>query len=200
MQKTILAVTSSSRGSESVTDRLIDELISTIADAETTVVRRRLDRTLPLLSPAVTAELTLDAGERSFDATAALAVADHLIAELAEADVVVIAAPVYNFGVPAVLKAWADLVARAGTTFAYSETGPVGLLEDRPTYIVAASGGTEIGSEIDFGTTWLRHFLGFLGISDVTVIAANQLAVDAEAGFDAARRQIAATAMAEQAA
>ena len=187
----ILYISSSTRGAESVTDLLAEELIAGLSGHDTVVVRRTLTSGIPLLSEAVTAELTTPLAERSDAAAAGLANADSLIRELAGADVVVIGAPIYNFGVPASLKAWADLVARAGTTFAYSETGPVGLLDDRPTYIVSASGGTEIGGGIDFGTRWLRHFLGFIGLRDVTVVAANQLAIDADVGLAFARAQIA---------
>ena len=191
MTTNILHISSSTRGTESVTDRLAEELLGELSGHDTVVVRRTLGSEIPLLSPAVTAELMAAVADRSEAAATDLATADALIAELAAADVVVIGAPIYNFGVPASLKAWADLVARAGTTFTYSETGPVGLLDDRPTYIVAASGGTEIGSDIDYGTRWLRHFLGFIGLHDVTVVAANQLAIDADAGLAAARSRIA---------
>lgn len=136
----------------------------------------------------------LAAADRSPASAATLAFADDLIAELQAADVVVIGAPIYNFGVPAALKAWGDLVARAGTTFTYTEQGPVGLLHDRPTYIVAAAGGTPIGSDLDHGTTWLSFFLGFLGIRDVQVVAAEGLAVDAPAGLARAGEAIAAIA------
>ncbi len=191
MTTKILYVSSSTRGAESVTDLLAEELIGELSGHDTVVVRRTLGSEIPLLSPAVTAELTAAVADRSDAAAAGLATADALIAELVAADVVVIGAPIYNFGVPASLKAWADLVARAGTTFAYGESGPVGLLDNRPTYIVAASGGTEIGGDIDYGTRWLRHFLGFIGLHDVTVVAANQLAIDAESGLAAARSRIA---------
>ena len=191
MTTNIVYISSSTRGAESVTDLLAEELLGELSGHDTVVVRRTLGSEIPLLSPAVTAELTAPLADRSEAAAADLATADALIAELAAADVVVIGAPIYNFGVPASLKAWADLVARAGTTFTYSETGPVGLLDDRPTYIVSASGGTEIGSDIDYGTRWLRHFLGFIGLHDVTVVAANQLAIDAESGLAAARSRIA---------
>ena len=191
MTTNILYISSSTRGAESVTDLLAEELLGELSGQNTVVVRRTLAREMPLLSPAVTAELTAPLADRSEAAAADLATADALIAELAAADVVVIGAPIYNFGVPASLKAWADLVARAGTTFTYGETGPVGLLDDRPTYIVSASGGPEIGSDIDYGTRWLRHFLGFIGLHDVTVVAANQLAIDAESGLAAARSRIA---------
>jgi len=191
MTTKILYVSSSTRGAESVTDLLAEELIGELSGHDTVVVRRTLGSEIPLLSPAVTAELTAAVADRSDAAAAGLATADALIAELVAADVVVIGAPIYNFGVPASLKAWADLVARAGTTFAYGESGPVGLLDNRPTYIVAASGGTEIGGDIDYGSRWLRHFLGFIGLHDVTVVAANQLAIDAESGLAAARSRIA---------
>ena len=104
-----------------------------------------------------------------------LALSDTLIAELEAADTLVLGVPIYNFGVPAAFKAWIDLVARARKTFKYSETGPVGLLEGKTAYVVVASGGTAAGSEIDFATPYLRHVLGFLGIHDVTIIAADQL-------------------------
>jgi len=191
MNTNILYISSSTRGADSVTDQLAEELLEQLTDDQTVVVHRRLGGDIPLLSPAVTSELTLPADERSEGAVADLATADTLIGELADADVVVIGAPIYNFGVPASLKAWADLVARAGTTFTYGETGPVGLLEDRPTYIVSASGGTEIGGDIDYGTSWLRHFLGFIGLHDVAVVAANQLAIDPDSGLASARAHIA---------
>jgi FMN-dependent NADH-azoreductase len=187
---TLLVVSASTRGGESVTTALADELVARLTTSDTSVVRRPLDEGLPLLDVAVTAQLTAAPDERHPEAAAVLATADELIAELAAADAVVITAPIYNFGVPAALKAWADLVARAGTTFSYGEQGPVGLLADRPTYVVVASGGTEIGGVADFGSRWLVHFLGFLGIHDVHVVAADRLAVDAEAGLAAARSRI----------
>lgn len=101
------------------------------------------------------------------------AVADELIAELQAADTIVIAAPVYNFSAPATLKTWADMVARAGTTFRYTASGPEGLLTGKKAYLAIASGGTQMGSDIDFMSTWLTFFLGFLGISDVEIVAAD---------------------------
>ncbi|MEM7093211.1 MAG: NAD(P)H-dependent oxidoreductase [Actinomycetota bacterium] len=189
---TILHLSASTRGGESATDLLAEELLERLTDDSTTVVHRRLVEGVPQLSVAATSELVTPAPDRSDEAAPVLTHADALIGELQNADVLVIGAPIYNFGPPSALKAWADLVARAGTTFTYTETGPAGLLEDRPTYIVSASGGTPIGSEIDFGTTWLRQFLGFLGIQNITVIGANGLAMDPEAGLAAARSEIAA--------
>ena len=191
---TILHIASSTRGNESATGLLASELIERVGGADATVVKRTLADGVPQLSVAATAELTATQADRSADAADVLTSADELIAELQAADVLVIGAPIYNFGPPSSLKAWADLVARAGTTFAYTETGPAGLLADRPTYIVAASGGTPIGGEIDFGTRWLRQFLNFLGIIDITVIGADGMAMDPDAGLAAARSQIARVA------
>ncbi len=112
---------------------------------------------------------------QSPDDQAALALSDTLIEELKTADTVVIGMPVYNFGMPAALKAWIDLVARPRVTFAYTEGGPVGLLEGKRAIVAVASGGTQIDSAGDFATPHLRHVLKFIGISDVTVLAAKDV-------------------------
>src|SRR5690606_6043276 len=80
---------------------------------------------------------------------------------------------IYNFSIPASLKAWIDQVARARRTFRYTEAGPEGLLKGKRAYIVFASGGVPLGSEVDFASAYLRHILGFIGISDVEFIAAD---------------------------
>lgn len=190
MTKTILNISSSVRGDESVTAGLVAELLQVVKQDSDQVVQRNLVDSAPLLTPPVAAELTVAVEERTTAAVPTLAFSDKLVDELKQADILIVSAPIYNFSVPANLKAWADLVARAGITFSYGDSGPVGLLADRPTYIVSASGGTEIGGPQDFGTTWLRHFLGFIGIHNVTVIAAGQMAMDADAAMAAARSQI----------
>lgn len=194
MPRTILRIDASATGSNSATRALTDQLIEKLATSDDVVVVRDLALGVPLLNADVTANMGSEPADRSTESATALAFADQLIAEMKAADVVVIGAPIYNFGVPAALKAWADLVARAGSTFAYTEQGPAGLLADRPTYIVAAAGGIPIGSAVDHGTTWLELFLGFLGIEDVQVIAAEGLAMDAPAGLARAGEAIAAIA------
>ena len=115
------------------------------------------------------------------------AIADTLIAELQAADTIVIASPIYNFGPPAVLKAWADLVARAGTTFRYTATGPEGLLIGKKAYLAIASGGTPVGADFDYMSRWLTFFLGFIGITDVAIVAADGImGVDGEEKIAAA--------------
>ena len=101
---------------------------------------------------------------------AVLALSDKRVKELPEADTIVIGVPIYNFGSPASLKAWMDLVARPRVTFRYTENGPEGLLKGKKAIITAASGGVQVGSDADFATRHLIFFLGFLGITDVTVV------------------------------
>lgn len=115
-----------------------------------------------------------DPAERSVAQQQTLAQSDQLVKELQAARQLVIGVPVYNFTIPATLKAWIDLVARARETFRYTANVPEGLLKIDKAYLVAASGGVPIGSDMDFATGYLRQVLGFLGINDVTVIDANQ--------------------------
>jgi len=91
---------------------------------------------------------------------------------LQQATHLVLATPIYNFGVPAALKAWIDMIARVQLTFQYTATGPEGLLQDKQVYLVMASGGTPLGSDIDFASGYLRHVLGFLGMTNVTIVDA----------------------------
>lgn len=173
----ILRIDASARREGSTTRQLSDALIDALRDrhGRVSVLTRDLARTPPPLLDAdwIAANFTepqaRDAGQR-----AALAASDELVAELMAADVVVIGVPVYNFSVPAALKAWIDQVARARITFRYTENGPEGLLKGRRAYLVMASGGVAAGSATDFATGYLRHVLGFLGITDVEIIAADQ--------------------------
>jgi len=121
---------------------------------------------------------------------AQLAQSDELIGELRAADLLVIGLPIYNFGVPAAFKAWVDLVARVGETFQYGENGPIGLLTGKRAIIAIASGGTELGSNIEFASNYVRHLLGFIGVTDVTFIAADKLAIDAEGSLLSAQNAI----------
>ncbi|MFN3544359.1 MAG: FMN-dependent NADH-azoreductase [Thiobacillus sp.] len=172
----VLRVDASARSEDSLTRRLADRLIAGLGErvGELSLMHRDLAEGLAFVDASwVEANLT-DPADRSAAQRATLAQSDALVEELKAADVLVIATPIYNFGVPASLKAWVDQVARARLTFRYTEQGPQGLLRDRKTYIVVASGGTEVGGPIDFATPWLTFVLGFLGIRDVEVIAADR--------------------------
>jgi len=104
-----------------------------------------------------------------------LELSDTLIAELEAADTIVIGAPIYNFAGPACIKAWMDLVARPRVTFTYTPDGPKGLLTGKKAIVVVASGGVAVGSPADFLSSHLTFFLGFLGITDVEVVAAKDV-------------------------
>jgi len=100
---------------------------------------------------------------------------DKLIDEVKAASAIVIGVPLYNFGVPSTLKAYFDHLARAGVTFKYTETGPVGLLEDKPVYVIATRGGVHQGQPSDTQSQFLKNFLGFIGLKDVHIIYAEGL-------------------------
>jgi len=185
----ILRIDSSARHADSVSRELVSRLIDRVP-GDMTIVDRDLAHGVPLLSEGTLAAMWTPATDRSDEQNAELAVADEYIAELVDADAIVIGLPIYNFGPPASMKAWADLVARAGTTFRYTETGPEGLVADKPVYIVVASGGVPVGSPMDHASGWLTTFLGFLGLADVTVVAADQLNVDPEGAVTAAREKV----------
>lgn len=186
----LLNLQASARKSGSVTRDLSEELISRLAPANRT--DRTISDGLPFIDENwVAANFTLEEN-RTADQKERLALSDALIAELEAADILIIGVPVYNFGIPASLKAWIDLVARARKTFRYTESGPEGLLKGKKAYLVMASGGTAAGSEIDFATTYLHHILGFLGISDVELIAADAMSTGADDALDRARQAIAA--------
>ena len=190
----VLRIDASARSETSTTRALVDQLIARLeAAGPTNVVRRDVaqDVIAPVTEAWVQANFT-DPAERSDAQKATLAGSDAMVAELKAADVVVIGSPIYNFSVPAALKAWIDMVCRARETFRYSENGPVGLLEGKKAYIVIASGGVRVDSPVDFTTPYLRHVMSFVGIKDVTVIAADGLSGDA-AKRDAAEAAIAAS-------
>ena len=104
---------------------------------------------------------------------AQLALSEQLIEELRQADTLVLAAPMYNFGIAATLKQWIDSICRAGVSFKYTEQGPVGLLGVKRAFIVTSTGGTQVGSDIDFVSRYLEHMCQFIGIDEIYHIDAS---------------------------
>ena len=188
----ILRIDSSARHEGSVTRDLSDRIAAKIGG--TVTVRDLAETPLPQITGTWMAANFTPESDRTEEQRAALAQSDALIAELKAADTILIGAPVYNFAVPAALKAWIDLVCRAGVTFRYTENGPVGLLEGKRAVVAIASGGTKVGSEIDFASGYLRHILGFIGITDVSIVAADALVADADAAQAKTADQIEALA------
>lgn len=188
MAHTVLNIQASVRHDGSVTRQLSDKVLTEIGADQ--IIKRDLAEGLPLLDVAWMGANFTPADDRTRAQLEALTLSDSLINEIKAADTLVIGAPVYNFAVPAVLKAWIDQVCRVGVTFKYTPDGPVGLLSGKRAIIVIASGGTPVGSEIDYASGYLKHIMGFIGITDVTVIAADALGNDAKAKIAAANNDI----------
>lgn len=188
---TILNINASARYGDSVSRSLTGKLVNALARADDKIIERDLNADLHFVSEASLDATSTPKEERNSAQQDLANLADTLIDELQQPDIIVLGVPIYNFSAPASLKAWADLVARAGTTFKYTENGPQGLLTGKKAYVIAVSGGTPVRSDIDFMTPWLVFFLGFLGISDVEIIAADGIfGKDGQDKIHAAKRKI----------
>ncbi|MFY0679672.1 MAG: NAD(P)H-dependent oxidoreductase [Thalassovita sp.] len=130
------------------------------------------------------------ADQRTQEQSVLAAESDTLIAEIKQADTIVIGLPIYNFAVPSQIKIWLDQMARAGETFKYTENGRIGLVENTRAIVAYSAGGTRMGSDIDFASGYLRHMLGFFGITDVQFVAADQGVVDPDQSLIAANTAI----------
>ena len=184
----ILHIDSSARTTGSVTRDLTNAIVAKLGGD---VIRRDLTQPLPHIDEAWVSANFTPAADRTEAQKNTLALSETLVSELEAADVVVIGAPLYNFGIPASLKSWIDLVARAHRTFKYTENGPEGLLKGKRAVLAIATGGVPVGSDVDFATEYLRHVLGFLGIKDVEVVAADRVVVNGEAAINTAKAQVA---------
>jgi len=189
----ILEINAAARYEGSISRELVADLISALEDRVGTadIKRRNLATGVPFVDEEWVTANTTPEEERSEHHRRTLAFSDELVAELQDTDVLVIGAPIYNFSVPSVLKAWIDMVARARLTFRYTETGPEGLLTGKKAYVVVPSGGVPVGSEVDFATPYLRHALAFIGITDVEFVGAQGADRDGGQALDAARAHIA---------
>ncbi|SMO86324.1 FMN-dependent NADH-azoreductase [Ruegeria faecimaris] len=188
MTKTILHIDASARREGSTTRDLSARIVNHLGADR--IIRRDLATPLPLLTEAWVSANFTPADQRSAMQQDQLSLSDELVTELQQADTLVIGLPIYNFSVPAAFKAWIDLIARVGVTFSYSESGPKGLLDGKRAVLAVASGGTAVGSDVDFATSYAKHVLGFIGIHDVEIVAADQLALDAEGSLSNARNAV----------
>ena len=192
--KNILKINSSARIQGSYSRPLVDMMVEKLLseNSKANVVERDVSKGIEFVDEAWIGSNFTPANDRGETQIQRLAGSDLLVDELIAADTIVIGVPIYNFGIPATLKAWVDQIARVNRTFEYGETGPLGLLQNKKAYLVIASGGTKSGSDIDFATEFMLHILGFIGISDVVVITADQLMMDENASLATAHKQIAA--------
>ena len=143
---------------------------------------------LPFVSEAWIQAAYTPADQRTEEQQRVLALSDALIGELMAADLIVLGAPMHNFSIPAALKVWIDLIVRAGKTFRYGDSGPVGLVPSgkKVLAIVSRGGSYGEGSPADFQVPYLRHILGFIGLKDVTVVDADRQSL----GGDVAQQSI----------
>ncbi|MEO1320140.1 MAG: NAD(P)H-dependent oxidoreductase [Pseudomonadota bacterium] len=193
----VLRIDASARYDASASRQLTDAAIESLRTrySDVNVVERDLGRGTSFIDETWVGATFTPEAERTPAQRTALAGSDTLVAELEAADLVIVGTPMYNFGVPAALKAWMDLVARAGRTFRYTEAGPEGLLKNKQAWIAVTSGGVPLNAPVDFATPHLVQFLNFLGFDAVETIDGGRLNADAEAVMDAARARIANLAL-----
>lgn len=174
----VLQINSSIHGDSGTSTQLADSIAARLA---TQLVRRDLGTTpIPHLDGATFAAFGTDPEERTPEQAAQVALSDTLIEELRAADVVVLTAPMYNFGIPSALKAWIDQIARAGVTFEYTAEGPKGLLGTKRVIVVTTRGGNYKGTDADNHTPYLLQTLGFLGLGDPEIVFVEGLARSAQ--------------------
>lgn len=184
---TTLHIDSSARLQGSVTRDLTASIVAKLGGP---VIRRDLSEALPQIAENWVSANHTPADKRDAAQNDTLALSDQLIEEIKQSDTLVIGVPLYNFGIPAALKAWIDLIARAGVTFKYSETGPVGLLNGKRAILAVATGGVPVGTDVDFATGYMKHVLGFIGIKDVEVVSAERVAINSAEAIATATAQI----------
>lgn len=183
----ILLVTSSPRGDASHSSRIARSLVDQLAKGDPSskvVVRDLFKEPLQHIGEDFVSALGTPAEQRSPAQAAAVALSDRLVTELLAADVVVIASAMINFGVSSTLKSYIDHILRGGATFRYTPNGPEGLVKGKKAYIVQASGGVYSegpAKAANFQDTYLKHVLGFIGITDVEVIHIEGVAFGPEA-------------------
>ncbi|MHA6263126.1 FMN-dependent NADH-azoreductase [Arenibacterium sp. CAU 1754] len=189
MTHTVLHIDASARFADSVSRALTADIVQRLnADS---VIRRDLAQALPLIDETWIGANFTPEDTRTNAQKKTLELSDTLLGELERADTIVIGAPMYNFAIPTTLKAWIDLVARAGRSFRYTEAGPEGLMKGKRAIIALTTGGTPFGSEIDFASGYLRHILGFIGITEVQFVYADKLGIDPEGSIAEAQDAVA---------
>lgn len=193
---TLLQINSSVFSGGGQSSQLADHYVATWKKSNPgakVVTRDLATDAIPHLGGATVGAFFTPADKRDDAQKAAVALSDALVEEIKAADVIVIGAPMYNFNIPSVLKAYFDHIARAGLTFSYTEKGPVGLLTGKKAIVFSARGGLYAGTPNDYETPYVRAFLGFLGITDVSFVYAEGLAYGDEQKAAAMKTALAET-------
>jgi FMN-dependent NADH-azoreductase len=185
-------IDSSARKDGSTSRALAKKLLDKIKKPEDEVIYRDLDDEMVFVSGLTESGMKIEEKDRTEHHKKMFELSDKLVSELKESDIIIISAPIYNYGPPATLKAWADLAARVGETFRFKPDGRrEGLLSNKRAFLVITSGGTKLNSNEDFLTPWLKFILNFFGIEKVDVVSADQMALDYEKSIKDAEAQIA---------
>lgn len=181
--KRILHLISSLQGKESQSIKLGHAIVEKIQEkypVNTVEELNLVDIEIPHLNPTTLRSLFIPGDQLTAAEKESIRFSDDAIKQLLGSDIIVIGAPLYNFTISSSLKAWIDHITRPGMTFGYGESGPVGLIRGKKVYVAMTSGGVFSegpGKENDFVAPYLKAFLGFLGMTDLTVFRAEGLKV-----------------------
>ena len=182
---------SSARKKGSTSRSLAKKLIKKIKKPGDKVIYRDLDDEMVFVSGLPESGMKIAKKDQTKVHKKMFKLSDTLVKELKESDIIIISAPIYNYGPPATLKAWSDLAARVGETFRFKPNGRrEGLLKNKRAYLVITSGGTKLNSKEDFLTPWLKFILNFFGIKKIDVVSADQMALNYKKSIKDAEDQI----------
>ena len=187
----IYQIDSSARKEGSTSRALAKKLLDKIKSPEDEIIYRDLNEEMVFVSGLTESGMNIEKKDQTDHHKKMFELSDQLVKELKESDIIIISAPIYNYGPPATLKAWSDLAARVGETFKFKPNGRrEGLLKNKKAYLVITSGGTKLNSKEDFLTPWLKFILNFFGIEKIETINADQMALDYEKSIKEAEEQI----------
>ena len=187
----IYQIDSSARKEGSTSRALAKKLLDKIKSPEDEIIYRDLNNEMVFVSGLTESGMNIEKKDQTDHHKKMFELSDQLVKELKESDIIIISAPIYNYGPPATLKAWSDLAARVGETFRFKPNGRrEGLLKNKKAYLVITSGGTKLNSKEDFLTPWLKFILNFFGIEKIETINADQMALNYEKSIKEAEEQI----------
>ncbi len=187
----IYQIDSSARKEGSTSRALAKKLLNKIKKPNDEIIYRDLNDEMVFVSGLTESGMNIDEKDQNENHKKMFELSNQLVKELKESDIIIISAPIYNYGPPATLKAWSDLAARVGETFKFKPNGRrEGLLKNKRAYLVITSGGTKLNSKEDFLTPWLKFILNFFGIEKIETINADQMALDYEKSIKEAESQI----------
>ncbi len=181
--KRVLHITSSPRSESSISKKLGNAVVEKITDKYPDSILKKRDLTNPLFPHLEETHINAfftPAENRTSEQLETVKLSDTVIDELHEADIIIIETPLYNFSITSTLKSWLDHIARAGKTFSYNENGPEGLVKNKKVYLAFSSGGVYSEGErqaYDFVVPYLKQTLGFMGMTDISVVRAEGLSV-----------------------